>query len=400
MGWREKLLAALTKADEADPASSEPVRHQFRPTKSSIQPSRPQHPPLPGLPGGTPLAFAGAPPASSAPPSGKPAPTVEVTTDRDDHLTQLFHSALTAETSQALIEFTEFSSRFRRHSIFNARLIQTQRRGAKACATAKEWRAVGRYVLPDAQPIIILWPFGPIAHVYDVEDTGPPHDRHAIGDPFGAITALDPGRIVAAIDRLVKACAAGKLFHVAVTGARLGFDFAGSAVVQGQLPLILPEDAAEVAHGKVRTTLADPRRSPSRANKPRWIPSWRVKLNDRMTPAEQLVTLAHELGYIFCGHLGGCEGHGATSGWPARGDVGHHEREIEAEAVAALVAQRRHHLELGRLPASSSSEVGDRAREHRHRRSRRRSHRVPGRTSLWGMRSRSDRDTSQGSLDN
>ena len=89
-------------------------------------------------------------------------------------------------TGTALIEFVEFCNRFRRHSIFNARLIQTQRRGARACATAAEWRRTGRYVLPDAQPIIILWPFGPTAHVYDVEDTGPVHDRAAVGDPFAA----------------------------------------------------------------------------------------------------------------------------------------------------------------------------------------------------------------------
>lgn len=278
-----------------------------------------------------------------------------------DHLSQLFHSALEAETPQSLIDFVEFCSRFRRHSIFNARLIQTQRSGARACATAREWRAIGRYVLPDARPIIILWPFGPVAHVYDVEDTGPPHDRATIGDPFAATSALAPATIAAALDRLAAACASGKMFHIAITGDRLGFSFAGSAATQGLLPMSLPDDAAAAAHGKIATTLAQPRRVGAKAAKAlRWIPSWRIKVNDRMTPAEQLVTVAHELGHIFCGHLGGCEGRNATSGWGNRSGLDHHACEIEAEAVAWLVARRvgvmtgspaylRRHVEQGGL---------------------------------------------------
>jgi len=86
------------------------------------------------------------------------APPVEapLETSNIDHLSQLFYSALAAETPRSLIEFVEFCSRFRRFSIFNARLIQAQRQGARVCATQKEWRAIGRYVLPDARPIIIM----------------------------------------------------------------------------------------------------------------------------------------------------------------------------------------------------------------------------------------------------
>lgn len=277
-------------------------------------------------------------------PQSQPISVPQATDDMQpaaDQIRQLFYAALEAQTPDNLIEFVEFCNRFRRHSIFNARLIQTQRRGARACATVAEWHKTGRYVLPDAQPIIILWPFGPTAHVYDVEDTGPVHDRAKIGDPFAATSSAPVAEISAAIDKLVNGCAAGKQFHIEIVGDRLEFSLAGSVTGQGMLPITLPADAAGKAHDKAKIELADARNvSPAGAKKERLIPSWRVKMNDRMTPAEQLVTIAHELGHIFCGHLGGCGGLHDQSGWPDRRALGNHEQEMEAEAVAWLIAQR------------------------------------------------------------
>ena len=71
---------------------------------------------------------------------------------------------------------------------------------------------------------------------------------------------------------------------------------------------------------------------------------YRIRLNDRMTEAERFVTLAHELGHIFCGHLGACQsksgGADEESGWPDRRRLATAESEVEAEAVAFLIASR------------------------------------------------------------
>lgn len=256
-----------------------------------------------------------------------------------DQLSALFYSSLESQKPDDLIEFMEFCARFRRHSVFNARLIQTQRRGARAVASAKEWRAVGRYVLPDARPIIILMPFAPVVHVYEIEDTGPPIDRDVMQDPFAVSGSVPEAEIAAALDRLGNSCLKSTQFRIHIERDRMGFSLAGTAAYQGQLDLPTPLPRPGEEHGFVVSDEM-PRLSQKSGKRERWIPVWRVKVNDRMTPAQQLATIAHELGHIFCGHTGECGGHHDHSGWPNRRGLEEHVREMEAEAVAWLVTKR------------------------------------------------------------
>ncbi|HEX8412837.1 MAG TPA: ImmA/IrrE family metallo-endopeptidase [Sphingomicrobium sp.] len=259
-----------------------------------------------------------------------------------DQLSELFYSALATQTPDDLIEFVEFCARFRRHAVFNVRLIQVQRRGARAVASVDEWRAAGRYILPDARPIIILMPFRPIVYVYDIEDTGPPVDRAAIGDPFAATGPAPAATIAATIDRLADACMASNQFRIRIERDRLGYSFAGSAAHQGHLALPEPESRPGEEHGRVVSEQLDAvaQNGKKAGGRLRWLPHWRVKLNDRMTPAEQLVTVSHELGHIFCGHTGRCDTLKDTSGWPDGSSLPHNVQEMEAEAVAWLIANR------------------------------------------------------------
>jgi hypothetical protein len=256
-----------------------------------------------------------------------------------EQLSELFFSALETQTPDDLVEFVQFCSQFRRHAIFNARMIQLQRRGARAVASAKDWNAVGRHILPDARPILILMPFAPVVRVYDIEDTGPLLNRDRLGDPFAATGPAPPHEIADAIDRLANRCMSSNQFRIRIERDRLGYSFAGSAAHQGHLALPEPEFRPGEEHGKIVSEQLNSVKQKS-GKRVRWLPHWRVKLNDRMTPAEQLVSLAHELGHIFCGHTGACDTLQDRSGWPDRRNLPHNIREMEAEAVAWLIARR------------------------------------------------------------
>ncbi len=97
---------------------------------------------------------------------------------------QLIKQALESPTAEGLEQFLTFATRFRRLAVWNARMAYIQRPGARVVAPEYEWSRAGRYVLPDAVPIIILWPFSPIRFVYELADTGPPINRKDFKDPF------------------------------------------------------------------------------------------------------------------------------------------------------------------------------------------------------------------------
>lgn len=254
---------------------------------------------------------------------------------------QLIKQALEAPTPDQFVDFIEFTKNFRRMGVWNTRMAYIQRPGASVIATEVEWKSVGRHVLPDAVPIIILWPFAPIRYVYELADTGPPVDREAIGDPFAATGAFAPGML----HRLLWGLSKQKRFKVQVELRRQGFSYAGSAAAQSILPGLTGGSLGPVdqnAIGDFASANAEVS-APSCGD----VPVYRITLNDRLDEKERFVTLAHELGHIFCGHLGPCRSRAAEgdeddseAGWGDRRDISKGVREVEAEAVAFLISSR------------------------------------------------------------
>ena len=219
----------------------------------------------------------------------------------------LFHEAIQARGLRVMDEFLEFVRRFNRFSAFNVMLIEMQRPGATAIGSRAQWLAIGRRIKPGAIPIAILWPFAPVRWVYELNDTYgrevPPHTA----DPFAVMGAPPGASWSATLDGADR-----RGVRVELTG-RWGKRFAGIAGA-----LHVTTDAATL---------------PGRTRRHRWL----VQINEQLDAGARLATLAHELGHIYCGHLGAHpEGF-----WPDRsGTLRHGQREMEAEAVAYLVCTR------------------------------------------------------------
>jgi len=265
--------------------------------------------------------------------------------DQHRQVRQLIKDALDLPTPEEFEKFLDFNTKFRRLGVWNARMAYIQRPGARVIATEYEWKKVGRFVVPDAVPIIILWPSSPIRLVYELEDTGPLVERESINDPFAVAGKLDPRALSALHSNLKKQ----KSFRIHIEARRQGFNRAGSASSHG--------NAAEPAPGPWSNgdrlgQLAERNAESGHCSASDGIPVFRITVSDRLEQKEAFVTITHELGHIFLGHLGPCNSQRGDkdqeSGWPDRCFLGKNEKEVEAEAVAFVVASR-----AGIVPASA-----------------------------------------------
>ncbi len=214
-------------------------------------------------------------------------------------LDRLIDEARLYRTSTDYKELLRFVARLRNFAPFNAMLLHLQKPGLTYAATAADWRVrFKRSPKPDARPLLILWPFGPVALVYDIQDTdGEPLPKDV--ESFYARGASTDKAIAEAIERI-----AGK--GVAVTYFDAGDAKAGHIVVR------------------------------RKSSDPKLYSAYEIGLNRNHPPATRFVTIAHELAHLFLGHLGPDE----KLRVPERpvGDLP--QREIEAESIAYLVAAR------------------------------------------------------------
>lgn len=260
-------------------------------------------------------------PAAPLPQPEAPAPTAE-------QLRELMGQALSMPTPDAIFSFVDFAHRMRKMGPYNILMVYAQRPGALAVASREDWAKVGQTVRPDAIPILILRPKGPISQVFELLDTLPVQVRDPRVDAFGATGEFDEARLKSVIDSFKTG---KRKLRVQVIEETYGTNLAGqiSAIgmwnVQNEtLPL-----AGATNHGAVIERVAPDR--------------WSIKLNRQLTPAEKYATLMHELGHLFCGHLGPFNEETPEAdeyGWPDRRNTPHAAREIEAELVAWHMCDR------------------------------------------------------------
>src|SRR5271165_3771723 len=87
-------------------------------------------------------------------------------------LDQLLTDSRLYTQSKDYKDLLDFVIRMRNFAPFNAMLLHVQKPGLRFAASAVDWRdRFDRRPKEGARPLLILWPFGPVALVYDVQDT-------------------------------------------------------------------------------------------------------------------------------------------------------------------------------------------------------------------------------------
>ncbi len=214
-------------------------------------------------------------------------------------LDQLLADSQLYKLSKDYLELLEFTSRLRNFAPFNAMLLHIQKPGMFYAASAHDWLTrFERTVKEGARPLLILWPFGPVALVYDVQDTAGkdlPQDVNC----FVARGPITKGRI---------------------------YEFLGfmeSKGIQSEL-----FDGGDGKAGSISRLLVE---SPADSHT-----AYLMHVNANHPPAVQFVTIAHELAHLFLGHLGTDK----RLKIPDRPLPPLAQQELEAESVAFILSKR------------------------------------------------------------
>jgi len=182
---------------------------------------------------------------------------------------------------------------------FNAMLLQVQKPGLTYAASARDWRdRFGRTPKEGARPLLILWPFGPVALVYDVLDTEGDELPQDVAS-FFAQGPIDQARLASFTTRMHKR---GIECHSI--------------------------DAGDAKAGSIRVV--------KRGATDKDTTLYRIHVNRNHVTNVLFATLAHELGHLFLGHLGPDK----VLNVPERRSMGHRQIELEAESVSFLVCAR------------------------------------------------------------
>ena len=214
-------------------------------------------------------------------------------------LDQLLEDSRLYKSGTDYKQLLNFVVRLRNFAPFNAMLLQIQKPGLMYAASARDWRErFGRLVNADARPLLILWPFGPVALVYDVKDTNGP-DLPKDVSPFVAHGVFDA-------DRLLE-------FEILLAKKQIRW---------------VHLDAGEGKAGSIRCV--------SRGGKSDQASVYEMRINEKHEPAVKFSTVIHELAHLCLGHLGK-DGNLKIS---ERLNLSHAQVELEAESVAYIVCQR------------------------------------------------------------
>lgn len=213
-------------------------------------------------------------------------------------LDRLLDESRLYKTSKDYFELLDFVKRLRNFAPFNAMLLHLQKPGLRYAASSHDWKTrFQRQLKENARPLLILWPFGPVALVYDVEDTEGKELPQDV-DAFFARGTITAEQISGFLKNMEKK-------HI-----RCAFFDGGNAKA-----------------GSIRVERSATFKEPG---------IYSMQVNRNHSAPVQFVTIAHELAHLFLGHFGTDR----KLNIPERQRPDHAQKELEAESVAYLVCAR------------------------------------------------------------
>ena len=199
-------------------------------------------------------------------------------------------------------------------------LIHIQMPGAKFVAPARKWRdKYGRLVKPDAKPIVILQPMGPVMFVFDVANTEPGRNAKPLPLEVEKPFEVKKGLIR---DELENTIENAKRDGVRIYTADHGSQSAGGIRKSGNQAQVQLFNIGKNKEGK-----AISKEIPVR---------YELIINKNMNKPSQYATLVHELAHLYCGHISTPN----KKWWPDRCGLDKLSVEFEAESVTYLVCER------------------------------------------------------------
>ena len=213
----------------------------------------------------------------------------------------LFQETKQYSSSDEVKELFEFFKKIRHMSIYNAMLLKIQRPGCCFATTASDWeKRFDRKVKLEANPMVILKPFGPVEFIYDISDTYGENVPEHILNPFeckGGINYRYFDNIILSMNSI----------GIDFTDQKLGSQ-SGGYIVKADKGTII-----ELYYNGKKYLVKK---------------QYSLVVNDRLSSSAMFAIIAHELGHYFCSHL------------DDRSELEKEQKEFEAECISYLVCER------------------------------------------------------------
>lgn len=231
--------------------------------------------------------------------------------NRIEEIDSLYNSVKAFRTTERTGDLLHFVARFPGIAPYNAMLVYFQKPGSEFVATARQWSEFGRYPKANANPLVILKQFGPVAFVYDVGDTEGEPLPEGILDPFGIKGHFDERKHRRLLDNLSRE-------GIALSYGDYGPNLAGNIRKLATNRLITIQTRTKTV--QVRNC-------------------FEIVVNKKLSMAAEAATIFHELGHYFCGHFHMDSG---IKHIPQRDTKKLSEglKEFEAETVCWLICER------------------------------------------------------------